>query len=1038
MRTRFGLGAVAMIAAAAALSAGAAAAQPRQPAGSPVPAAVVRDLTGHALYGGCVLATAADGRPLMARTSASGGYLMPSRHAGPFSARYRYCQPRRTAVPAFAPTVARQIEAVPGEGRIVRLAIGGWPVTGEPGTSGSQDAGGLTGRVTNPAGKPLAAVCVWVLGSTFAAGTMTAGNGTYKFGANEFFPGRYAVLFTSNCGPLTDPFVPLAPGPWAPEWYKGKFARSQANAVLLRAHEVTRGVNAVMRPAAAIGGLVTGSDGHRIQDACVLALITPNLEAGQAMTNSSGAYKITGLDPGSYRVLVLPGCVGASVYGQAWYPAAQTFGTARAVPARFGHLTSGINVVVPKLGTITGVIRLSGKTGKPLGGICVWATSTTDITQGGQAASRANGTYSVEGLPAGSYQVQANVGGCGNNGNYAQASYPHPVRAVNGKVASGINLYLQPGGTLSGIVTDAATAKPIGGICVGDSNGDFGVTSAAGAYTINQLPAERTTVGFAGGCGNKGSYAPQYYDDQAAPEAAEQLTITAGHVTGGINAAMLPGATIAGRVTNSSGRPVPGVCVDTLPSYLTGFGNSPIGGQTLTSSSGSYAVANLAPGDYAVAFFGGCTGPSNAAVLQWFKGQQTVNTAGLVDASAGSQVTGIDAVVKQAGAIAGTVTSTTGQNVGFNCVTAINRLTGQQSGFQSLTGDAFTVSSLAPGTYTVVASDCQGDNLAQSIYPRPVTVRAGATTGKIALRLPPGGVVTGRITAASNGRPVPNACVEATPVSTAAAGLGIGSGALTSGSGTYRVVGLRTGGYRIEIFPNCAGPQVNLRATTLSHSVWVAQGKITARVDASLQAGGSIAGQVSDPAATAVPGACVEAFRLPGGLAGGGSTDAHGKYTISGLTPGRYKVEFADPSCSDGAVGLGTQWYDNAADSGSATLITVTAGATASAINATLPADGTITGSVTGTSAAKLSGVCVSAVALANGEPASFTVSEQGSYTLADLPPGKYRVEFQAGCGQAGVKTQWWQDAASSAAATAITVVAGATVSGIDAIMTGG
>jgi hypothetical protein len=149
-------------------------------------------------------------------------------------------------------------------------------------------------------------------------------------------------------------------------------------------------------------------------------------------------------------------------------------------------------------------------------------------------------------------------------------------------------------------------------------------------------------------------------------------------------------------------------------------------------------------------------------------------------------------------------------------------------------------------------------------------------------------------------------------------------------------------------------------------------------------------------------------------------------------------VEFGDPSCSDGTVGLGAQWYDGAAGIGSATGITVKADRTASAINAALPAAGTITGTVTGTSASRLSGVCVSAVPLAKGVPASFTVSSGGSYTLAGLQPGQYRVEFQAGCGQAGVKTQWWHDAASSTAAKIIAVSAGARISGIDATMTGG
>jgi hypothetical protein len=1063
MRTRFTLGAVATTAALAVMPAGAVLAQ--QSAGSPARAAVaspaalgasalispaglhlvsgvVRDLSGHPLGGACVIAAAADGLPQVARTSASGRYMMSLRHTGAYSARYRYCQPGKAAVPVFAPELARRIE-VPRAGRIIWQHAGAGPAARAPGASGPPSAAGLTGRATNQAGKPLGGICVFVVskvfadGSEFALGMPTTRSGTYTVVKGELPAGSYQVLFTSTCAADTDPFLPLAPGPWAPEWYKAKFARSAATMVVLSAHQVTRGINAVMRPAARIGGVVTGSDGRRVANACAVAMASPTREAGQATTNSGGAYTMTGLDPGSYRVLAVPSCGFApSVYGQAWYPRAQTFRAARAVAARFGHLTSGINIVVPKLGTISGVIRLHGKTGKPLGGICVSADSTTDFTQSGEAVSRGNGTYSIVGLPAGSYQVVAAAAGCGNDGNYAPASYPHPVRAADGKVTGGINLSMQPGGTLSGTVTDAATGKPLRGICVSDDNLDFGLTNAAGIYTIEQLPAERTAVNFSGGCGNKGSYAPQFYHDQVTQEAAQRLTVTAGHVTGGIDAAMQPGATIAGRVTNSAGRPVAGVCITALPPDLAGFGVF-AGGDTSTNSSGAYVDANLAPGDYAVAFFSGCLGPSNAAVLQWFKGQPAQESAGLVDARAGSQVTGIDAVVSRGGSIAGTVTSSTGQAVGFSCVTVIDRRTGQPSGVESQTGTdgSFTFSALAPGTYTVVAADCSGGNLAQTAYSRPVTVRAGLTTGSIVIKLPPGGVVTGRITTAGSGRPVPNACVEATKVGQAS--IGIGNGALTSRSGTYEIAGLRTGSYRIAIFPNCDGSAENLRTLTLPRSVRVTQGKVTARVNASLQPGGSVVGQVSGPGAAAVPGACVEPFQLPGGPVAAVLTGANGRYLLTGLAPGKYKVEFGDPSCSDGAPGLGAQWYNGATGAGSATVITVTAGATVSAINATLPADGTITGSVTDKSASPLPGVCVSAVPLASGQPAIFTVSGGGSYTLDGLPPGEYRVEFQAGCGRSGIRTQWWQDAASSTAAQVIAVSAGATVSGIDAMMTG-
>ncbi len=58
---------------------------------------------------------------------------------------------------------------------------------------------------------------------------------------------------------------------------------------------------------------------------------------------------------------------------------------------------------------------------------------------------------------------------------------------------------------------------------------------------------------------------------------------------------------------------------------------------------------------------------------------------------------------------------------------------------------------------------------------------------------------------------------------------------------------------------------------------------------------------------------------------------------------------------------------------------------------------------------------------------------------MTDLLPGKYRVEFQAGCGKSGVKTQWWRrrrgqrDREGHHRRARLP-----TVSGIDAAMTGG
>jgi hypothetical protein len=59
-----------------------------------------------------------------------------------------------------------------------------------------------------------------------------------------------------------------------------------------------------------------------------------------------------------------------------------------------------------------------------------------------------------------------------------------------------------------------------------------------------------------------------------------------------------------------------------------------------------------------------------------------------------------------------------------------------------------------------------------------------------------------------------------------------------------------------------------------------------------------------------------------------------------------------------------------------------------------------------------------------------------GSYSLLEIQPGRYKLKFSTGCGDSGFKTQWWQNVASRATATVITVGAGAAVTGIDAALT--
>jgi hypothetical protein len=1086
MRNKFVLCAVATATIAAVLPASTALAQPQamtREASAPAASrslslspvhlvtGLVLDAAGHAVSGACVLAVGATGQVKMARTGTDGRYELALPQAGDYSLRYRDCQPGKaattappdrpivigaspmTSLPAtvLARPATTSLQAalatagivVPSHLRVT-LAQPGQAI--ENGQARRPAAGTplavITGKVTSPSGRSLAGICMSIIGNGFAIGTETGKHGTYRLeiGGPGFPAGKFPVEFDSSCTD-SDPFGPIAPGRWAPEWYKDKFSPAKADKVRLRIGKTVRGINAVMQPAGQVAGVVRGSDGRRIRNACAVLTTAHGQEVGQAETSRTGSYRITGLDPGSDRLAVFPACTGRpSDYGVAWYPRAATIGKARAVAVSLGHLTGGIDVVLPKLGTISGQIRLGGRSGRPLSGMCVGVFSPANpFTGGGFASSGRDGRYVVEGLAPGRYQVEANPG-CNNNGNYTTGSYRGTLRVRDGRTISGVNIYLQPGGVLSGQVTAAATGKPLAGICVSDENGDGVVTGSSGTYRLDQLPAERTTVQFAG-CQNRGSYAPQYYHGQVAEEAARTVIVRTGHDTAGIDASMLPGATISGVVTGTNGQPARNVCVSAAPQDELGYPLGNFGADATTSAAGAYTVANLAPGLYGVVFSGGCDFANNVAAQQWFKGQPGSGTAGLISAPAGVPVAGVDAVVARGGSIQGTVTEPSGTPVAFACVTAISQATGAAGEAQAFAFNGqYTLPGLAAGKYTIEAASCQTGNLADATYRGLVTVRAGHTKTHVNLKLPVGGILTGKVTVAATGAAARGVCVAAEPVNTAARARGYGGFAGTGANGQYRMVGLNTGRYIISVLTTeyCGPGSQNLAGVTLHRPVEVRQGKVTSGVSASLRQGGSIAGRVTGTGNAVEPGACVEVFQRPGGLIEEDTASEYGTYVLSGLAAGKYKVELGDPYCSDGAAGLAGQWYKDAGGSGTATTVTVRAGKTTGAIDASLPADGTVSGSVTGPGSTALTGVCVSAVPVAKGLNPIDTVSSAGGYQLTDVPPGSYRIEFESGCGQSGLASQWWDAASSVQAATIIRVTAGDTVPDISATMAAG
>jgi 5-hydroxyisourate hydrolase-like protein (transthyretin family) len=748
------------------------------------------------------------------------------------------------------------------------------------------------------------------------------------------------------------------------------------------------------------------------------------------------------------------GCGGAGNWAPQWWRYDQTDRKVTYLHAGKGHGFSGINGSLRPGAAISGTVT-AAVGGAPLKGVCVTAAGTGGMGQVEvQGVTASNGSYRLPDLGTGSYRVRFDPS-CGQRGNYLGTKHAALVRATDGKTTKGIDAHLQPGASISGVVTSQANGTPVAGICVdlaksaGAIDGlDEVYTNASGEYTFSQLRAGSYVVGYTGGCGNTGSYAPVYYDGQVSPATATPIPVAAAQQVTGINEAMPAGGTIAGTVTRSSGASLKDVCVVTTSrNYAGGLGSNPFllsefaaeadeSDLAFTGKNGTYRIPNMPPGQYQTAFFGGCGNGTASYAARTFAPQ---GGTGWVSVGAGTTTSGVSAALSVGGSISGTVTGTAGRKLGGICVMAVSKaepavLTAEAYSEPISSGDGrYVLPGLPAGRYAVDFTPCFGPAYGPQWYKgvagqssaRLVTVRTGHASTGINAALTAGGTLTGKVTAKATGKPVANVCVlitdsDGNPV----------AGALTAANGIYRLVHVPAGRWTVDPDPcESANPALGgiVRKDVRTHGA-------STSLALTLPKAGQVTGTVlgGTPAA-AEPDLCVEATPATGdGEPGIAVTGADGGYDLTGLAPGQYLIAFT-PYCLPGTAAVVPQWYNNAAPKVNETPVTVTGGKVTSGVGATLVSDGGISGTVT-VSSAPAAGVCVGAYDGPASTPAEVAITgANGSYQLAGLTPGSYSVEFTAGCGAASYTTQWYSGVTTRAAASTITVDPGSVTSGIDA-----
>ena len=276
---------------------------------------------------------------------------------------------------------------------------------------------------------------------------------------------------------------------------------------------------------------------------------------------------------------------------------------------------------VPATAADTATASIQGTVTAPAGvnlaGIPVYAMSTAAQSQVQQSANVApDGSYKITGLPAGSYKIGFTGWNTGAQEQWYQnaASFDKAtaVTVTAGQDLTGINATLVKGATISGKVTAPAGVnliQPSLSVPRRRPRRASRPSPPASARTAaTRSPACRqdpTSSSSPAGTRRPG----QWYGNAASFDTATAVTVTAGQDLTGINATLVKGATISGKVTAPAGVDVARVSVSAWSaSVQTRWASPPVWHRTAATRSSACRrgpIASSSPAGHPVPWSSG-------------------------------------------------------------------------------------------------------------------------------------------------------------------------------------------------------------------------------------------------------------------------------------------------------------------------------------------------------------------------------------------------------------------------------------------------
>ncbi|MFN4002328.1 hypothetical protein [Microcella sp.] len=832
----------------------------------------------------------------------------------------------------------------------------------------------------------------------------------------------------------------------------------RANEALYNNHIVQVGdaytsdnVDITLLQGAIIEGLVRSTGGTNLAGQDVVVWRQSRTEYGSVYfeevttvsTLSTGRYEVRELPPGKYAVEI----GGRSGYlSEYWNDLRFTASAEEAYDTNPIDLTAGqrrsaIDAQLALGSRISGTVKNTAGSGLRSVVVTAYRNDNQGIQEIASVTTSTTGTYTLAGLPAGSYIIGYTPPTTGttiylpefyNNKIYDYQGTPVAVSA--GATKTGVNVVLDRAASIAGTVSFASGALPNEDPmnasviackrdlvneytdCYGQGEADV---ANDGKYLITGLRAGSYTV-FVSYEGAE-NYRDEYFTNSETLDDATYFTVSTGAAVTSKNVQLDPGATVTGTIRSPEGTALQGVQVTW---YGTNNGYTDYSNQSsdYTDADGRYEVTGLNSGEYV-----GLADPSGSQdgaqyPERFVGGEYSESVADVYTLTTPQTLGNLDVQFDNAVDLSGVIKAESsglpleGMSVYLHrFISDTGSRTDVSGPFSTNSAGEYDLPPLPPGSYTVTAAtpywesgpdfyldEWLGETTRKSLATRLDLTSGVAVAPDLLLNL--AGRLTGRIVD-SSGDPIAGIPVDSYG--------SLSDETTTAEDGTFTLGGFDSGPTQVFVgnrnvfstdtqeFARKAvdGPAVTTDAEPVD------MGDIA--IERSSVIEGIVVGRTGTPLANigvyaeridgALPDTTFEDYFL---------TDSGGKFTLDSLPTGTYILYF---SPGEGASAYAGQYLGGSRNRGLSETVALSSEGTTRFVEARLYAGGTIQGviknAVTG---AGVAGIDISAgrndrnEEIFGGEYWEATTSATGSYVLPGLSGGSYDVTFNSRSSNAG------------------------------------